>query len=321
MEAANRTDDFDNTHVLPLTISLGVIGILGNGLVCVTIYRARFMHNPTNYLIIHLAFADLLVCSTQVAFQDSFFPDTKSMFLCIFFSREILVWFSILLSSMGIMSVTIERYLAIVHPLHYPRYSTPRRLWLAVAGMWFSATVFSALHVVLPSQDLAQTDCLFPGKLGLHSPVIRAGVAINSFMYLCPMSCLFYCYFKIILNLRRGAHRQRRDRNHAPANELLGAQRRVAVVLAIVATAYIILWLPVLLGNVFITLDVGSANEFLFKMFRWTTILPVINSIINPVIYAFKYKEFQRGVKEAVLPWCFNRRHRVATANDVIALG
>lgn len=38
-----------------------VVGILGNGLVVTVVYRNAHMHNATNYFIVNLAIADILV--------------------------------------------------------------------------------------------------------------------------------------------------------------------------------------------------------------------------------------------------------------------
>ena len=62
---------FENAMFI-VHLILSTVGILGNVLVCVTIARAKFMHNATNFLIAHLAIADGLVCASMVIFQERY---------------------------------------------------------------------------------------------------------------------------------------------------------------------------------------------------------------------------------------------------------
>ncbi|XP_038066539.1 substance-K receptor-like [Patiria miniata] len=69
MSAINSTQQvLDNKEptigkwVCQLLVAEGVIGVFGNLLVCLVILRVRFLHNMTNYLLVNLAVADMLLC-------------------------------------------------------------------------------------------------------------------------------------------------------------------------------------------------------------------------------------------------------------------
>ncbi len=63
-------------------ISFSILGILGNLLVCVTIWRDSKLQTKTNYYLFSLAIADLAVCAIVIplAIMQDFFGNFKYHF-------------------------------------------------------------------------------------------------------------------------------------------------------------------------------------------------------------------------------------------------
>ena len=122
---------------IPIICSLSILGLCGNTLVCFTIWKANFLHTTTNYLIVNLAITDSLVCIfavLQLIWNKLGFPNSevaKNIF-CRLLSSEIFFWLSTTGSSFALVLVSLERFIGIVHPLHYRLLITPKRVRIAL---------------------------------------------------------------------------------------------------------------------------------------------------------------------------------------------
>ncbi|XP_022094784.1 substance-K receptor-like [Acanthaster planci] len=303
MSAANNlTAEYPPNGVVGFAVlmTLVVTGILGNALVCMTIIRARFMHTTTNYLIAHLALADLLVCATFLAFQEHFIQSPNEIedpLLCVLFKNLLLVWFMVNVSIASMVLVTFERYIAIVHPLHYPRYLSSRRVQLVIAGIWLLSAPLASIHIFLPNTTAYSEGCL--QDLTLRKNTVTALYVFLTAVYTLPMLSLFYCYGRIMINLHRSA-RQHRGANAGHAEDLNRAQRKVSLVLLTVAVVYIIVWVTVTLSNIFLLFFDTPGSGVSNIVNQLYSILLVFNSVINPIIYAFRYKDLHTALTRVV---------------------
>ena len=285
-----------------------------------TVVRAQFMHTVTNYLIAHLALADLLVCTTLLAFQERFVQTRDYLqepLLCLFFEKQTPAWFAVNLSIASMVFVTFERYIAIVHPLHYPRYLSRQRIKLATAGIWLLSAPLALIQMFLPNIAGKDGNCLEDLILTKATP--WAIFAFEVVTYITPILSLLYCYGRIMMNLHHNARRHRQANNAGHAMDLLRAQRKVAIVLFMVASVYTIVWLTIFVTYLFLRFRYVPDLKYLVK--HLYPVLFAFNAVVNPIIYAFKYKEIRRGVREAVLPRCLTRRRKIGATNVNIAMG
>jgi hypothetical protein len=118
--------------VIPMTMVYTLIfltGTVGNMMTCIVISRNKYMHTTTNYYLFNLAMADLLVLFLglpQEIYQFwSAYPWVFGEVFCIFrvFAAEASTYASIL----TITAFTVERYIAICHPLKAHTVSTLSR--------------------------------------------------------------------------------------------------------------------------------------------------------------------------------------------------
>lgn len=110
--------------VYMLYISIFVIALLGNGIVCYIVFASPRMKTVTNYFIVNLAVGDILMSLFCVPF--SFFSILLLQYwpfgtvLChlVNYSQAI----SVLVSAYTLVAISIDRYIAILWPLR-PRIS------------------------------------------------------------------------------------------------------------------------------------------------------------------------------------------------------
>src|SRR6218665_542601 len=126
---------------IPMTILYVVIlvtGLIGNCVTCIVIARNRYMHTATNYYLFSLAISDLLLLilglpqEIQQIWQR--YPYVFGEVFCVLrgFSSEASTNSSVL----TITAFTVERYLAICHPLRAHTMSKLSRAVKFIVAIW-----------------------------------------------------------------------------------------------------------------------------------------------------------------------------------------
>ncbi len=295
----------EDAWVLGLELVFGIIGTIGNLLVCIIIVRAKFLHNLTNYLILSLAVADM-IASLLLIFNVFLYeaalisiPDNRigAEIYCRLYASLMFFWICVTTSVFNLVIVTLERFFAIVYPLRYPVYFTKGRARIIVALTWIVSILQELFALWINSYNPKTHSCdyMYP-----HEAVeIFNGVFIFFISYFLPLLIMIWSYYLIMRNLKRSAGAMMREQSGENAYSLLRARKRVIHVLLTVVCAFVILWSPnhivYLLQNFGIYLvDIESA------WYKLTRVMALANSVINPFIYAFKYKQFRKGFRVVI---------------------
>ncbi|XP_074220959.1 D(3) dopamine receptor [Camelus bactrianus] len=122
--------------------------VFGNGLVCVAVLRERALQTTTNYLVVSLAVADLLV-ATLVMPWVVYLEVTGGVWT---FSRvccDVFVTLDVMMCTASILNlcaISIDRYTAVVMPVHYQHgtgQGSCRRVALMITAVWVLAFAVS----------------------------------------------------------------------------------------------------------------------------------------------------------------------------------
>ncbi|PSN51957.1 Octopamine receptor beta-2R [Blattella germanica] len=150
---ATTISDKEWTNVLSLILKGSAMGfiiiaaIFGNLLVIVSVMRHRKLRIITNYFVVSLAFADMLVAMVAMTFNASVQLTGRwvfGYFMCDVWN-SLDVYFSTA-SILHLMCISVDRYYAIVKPLKYPINMTKR----VVAFMLVNTWVFPAIIAFVP---------------------------------------------------------------------------------------------------------------------------------------------------------------------------
>ncbi|XP_038067316.1 neuromedin-U receptor 2-like [Patiria miniata] len=309
MSAMNSTQEvLDNKEptigkwVCQLFIAEGVIGILGNLLVCLVILRVKFLHNMTNYLLVNLAVADMLLCLYNIFSGLLYNDDCKiidyvhksfgeKVVFCRFLQSPFLSWVFSYASAYNLCVVTLERYVAIVHPLQYARKLTATRMKILIALIWMISFLFSLPFIfrLQPSKD----PDLACSKIEYQDNTFHILLGVFAFcsVYLLPLTLMSWAYYKIQVTLKRQAKALNLRHARAAAYDLVIARQRLVSMLTIVLGALIILWTPADTSVLF-CLHLPDKGPFSFcgsqgfKYFKGiANCMFYFNSVINPIIY------------------------------------
>ncbi|KAL4617928.1 D(4) dopamine receptor-like [Arapaima gigas] len=206
-----------NYPALLLGVALILVIILGNVLVCLSVLTERSLKTATNYFIVSLAVADLLlaVLVLPLYVYSEFLGGiwTLNMYIC-----DALMTMDVMLCTASILNlcaISVDRYIAVVVPLKYNRNQFSMRQLILITATWVlsfgvASPVIFGLNQV-PGRDASVC------KLENDSFVVYSSVC--SFFVPCPIMLLLYYW--MFRGLRRwGASRE---------SNLLQAERRFSL--------------------------------------------------------------------------------------------
>ncbi|RLV93721.1 hypothetical protein DV515_00013345 [Chloebia gouldiae] len=126
-----------NYYAVLLALLIFII-VFGNVLVCMAVSRERALQTTTNYLIVSLAVADLLVatlCMPWVVYMEVVGEWRFSRIHCdIFVTLDVMMCTA---SILNLCAISIDRYTAVAMPMLYnTRYSSKRRVTVMIAVVW-----------------------------------------------------------------------------------------------------------------------------------------------------------------------------------------
>ena len=270
-----------------LGMAQGIIGVVLNTLAWLVILRTKNLHNMTNYLLAYLAVTDSICCFSVVVYYSSttwWFND-----------KGFVQFMTGLVSSFGLCMVTYERYIGIAHPLHYPSRITLKKVTVIAFLSW----ILSFL-VLCPTLLIALYSST-ASEVYIHTVFLLFG-------YLFPILFMCWAYYKIQATLKRSAQQLRQQNVQGAALELLQARQNVISMLRIVMGALVVLWTPLVVWLMFCSIlkDLCGSNNADVITLLVLVAMYNMNSVINPIIYVFKYKKFRKGLQD-MLCSCIGR--------------
>nr|XP_036848523.1 D(2) dopamine receptor [Manis javanica] len=164
-----------NYFAMSLALLIFVI-IFGNVLVCMAVSREKALQTTTNYLIVSLAVADLLVATLVmpwVVYLEVVGEWKFSRIHCdIFVTLDVMMCTA---SILNLCAISIDRYTAVAMPMLYnTRYSSRRRVTVMIAIVWvLSFTISCPLLFGLNNTGL-KSGLALPRALPLQDAARRA---------------------------------------------------------------------------------------------------------------------------------------------------
>lgn len=206
-----------------------VVGTVGNGLTCTVILRHKAMSTPTNFYLLSLAVSDLLVLLVGLPLElyemQHNYPFQLGASGCYF--RTLLFETVCLASVLNVTALSVERYVAVVHPLQAKSVMTRTHVRRMLGAIWILAVFFSlpntSLHglkqLYVPCRGLVpdSTVCTLVRPRLFYNLVIQ----ITTLLFFClPMVTITVLYLLIGLQLRRERMLQEvKDRKTAAARK------------------------------------------------------------------------------------------------------
>ncbi|KAI5713593.1 octopamine receptor beta-1R-like [Diaphorina citri] len=150
------TNSTIHIHIFPFIIKgmlmcfIIITAILGNLLVIISVIKHRKLRIITNYFVVSLAFADLLVALCVMPFN-AIVSLTDEWYFGYFMCD---VWnsFDVYFSTASILHlccISVDRYYAIVKPLQYPIIMNQNTVLLMLSNVWILPGIISFTPIML----------------------------------------------------------------------------------------------------------------------------------------------------------------------------
>ncbi|XP_018326607.1 neuropeptide SIFamide receptor-like [Agrilus planipennis] len=277
------------------------IGLVGNFFVIAVVFRSPRMRTVTNFFIVNLAVADILViifCLPATLMSNIFVPWVLGWLMCK--TVPYIQGVSVAASVYSLIAVSLDRFLAIWWPLRCQ--ITKRRARLMILLIWFIAltttipwAIFFDLVVIFRDAPEVQL-CVEVWPDSMNGALYFL-IANMVFCYILPMILITMCYVLIWIKVwNRNIPTDTKDAQM----ERMQQKSKVKVVKMLVAVVilFVLSWLP--LYVIFARIKLGGTIE------PWEEeILPIAtpiaqwlgasNSCINPILYAYFNKKFRKG--------------------------
>ncbi|XP_053495140.1 trace amine-associated receptor 1-like [Ictalurus furcatus] len=288
-------------YILFSTSSL--ITVIGNLLVIITVVHFRQLRTSTNYLILSLAVADLLVGG--MVMPPSMIRSVEtcwylgSTFCKLHSSLDVTVCTA---SILNLCIISLDRYYAVCHPLLYHSKMTPTTIRLMIIVCWSVSAalgfgmIFMELNI-LGNEEFYYNNFLCEGAC----MVFQAKAAAIVFPMLCfyiPAVIMLCVYMKIFRTAQRQARAiQSTNAKTKTAEEKAGmskSERKATKTLAIIVGVFLTSWVPFFICNCLDPFTGYSVPPILFDVFLW---VGYFNSTCNPIVYAFFYSWFRHAFR------------------------
>ncbi|XP_078257459.1 somatostatin receptor type 2-like [Rhinoraja longicauda] len=272
-----------------------LVGLSGNTLVIYVILRYAKMKTVTNIYILNLAIADelFMVGLTFIAIQVALAHWPFGQVPCrILMTVDGINQFT---SIFCLTVMSIDRYLAVVHPIKSSRWRKPMVAKMVNVAVWFIS-----LLVILPIMiysGVQTTDGRSSCTIALPSQDTfwYTAFAIYTFVlgFFLPFSVICLCYLMIIVKVKASGIR-------VGSSKRKKSEKKVTKMVSIVVAVFVCCWLPFYIFN-FVTLTVKVRPTPASKGFyEIIVILSYANSCANPILYAFLSDNFKKSFQNVL---------------------
>lgn len=299
-----------NPAYITIEVIIAVLSIAGNVLVCWAVAINSTLKNATNYFLVSLAVADIAVGLLAIPFAITISIGFETDFhACLFFACFVLVLTQS--SIFSLLAVAVDRYLAIKIPLRYKSLVTGKRARGTIAVIWIlsfgigltplmgwnrwddecGANRTKNMNETGWSPQGCSINCLFESVVTMSYMVY-----FNFFgCVLLPLLLMLGIYIKIFMVARKQLRQIElkciSTDNSRTIKSTLQKEVNAAKSLAIIVGLFAFCWLPVHILNCFTLFapHLQKPGEVMFM----GIILSHANSVVNPIIYAYKIQDFR----------------------------
>ena len=271
-------------------VPIAFLIILVNGLVFVLFVKRAHLRTPANYVLFSLAACDLItgviiiplfiiVAFTPVTLYSSKFRSKMIVLV------SVLNNFTAISACYHILAATTEKYLSIIWPVKH-RLITRKKVFKVLQVVW----VMSFIVAFIPFTWVNMEDRETQGELTLGH-VIFCLVAV----FLLPYTFMIYAFVAIFKSISNQGKTKGNVISSSNFNRQVALERRCLILFSSMATVFLVCWLPwfilLLLFKVEDNMEDMEIAAHVFVLVRYAT------SIINPLLYTFFRRDFNKALK------------------------
>ncbi|XP_060926511.1 neuromedin-U receptor 2 [Limanda limanda] len=302
-------------QVTSVYLLIFLTGLSGNLLTCVVIAKHKKMRNPTNLYLVSLAMSDLLVLLFGMPleiydlWQNYPFPFGEGGCYFKTFLFETVCFASVL----NVTALSVERYIAVVHPLKTRYLSTNQHAKQVITAVWAASMTCAipntSLHGIfyLPERREESAICTVLKPLWIYNMVMQITTVC---FYFVPMMVISILYLVMGLHLGKetrqpcgslGKNCSSSTRRQISAE---GSRRRQVIkMLSIVVAVFGVCWAPFHIERLLWS-SISQWTDLMHNIYQYVHILSgvlfYLSSAVNPIIYSLLSTRFRESFRELV---------------------
>ncbi|KAM4694368.1 uracil nucleotide/cysteinyl leukotriene receptor [Discoglossus pictus] len=265
-----------------------LVGGLGNILALSLFVRDRQPRSPSDIFLLHLALSDLFLLLSLPTRLFYHLSNNRWPFGSLPCRLSGFVFYLNMYASLYFLAgISIDRYLAIVHPLSSVKFRKPLHAHVTCGFLW--AIVAFAMAPLLMGREMSTQENVCR-LLYRETPSLRALTSLSA-AFAIPFLGTVTCYGLILRRLRKGGDRKPKER----------AVKMVLLVLTIFLICFVPYHLSRALYHVLMpggeaAAKVSSCNlrQGLALANRFTSCLSTLNAALDPLVYFFAVKKFRQ---------------------------
>ncbi|KAM6458408.1 melanocortin receptor 3 [Liasis olivaceus] len=269
---------------------LGIISLLENVLVILAVIKNGNLHSPMYFFLCSLAAADILMgmsnaletimiailSSGYLTIDDHFIQNMDNVF-------DSMICISLIASICNLLIIAIDRYITILYALRYHSIMTVRKA-LALIGVIWITCIFCGIMFIVYYESKTVIVCL-----------------ITMFFTMLFFMALLYIHMFLFARL----HVKRIAALPVDGVPHQHTCIKGAVTITILLGVFIICWAPFFLHLILIISCPTNPHCLCYTShFNTYLVLIMCNSVIDPLIYAFRSLEMRKTFKEIVCCCC-----------------
>ncbi|KAM9778293.1 trace amine-associated receptor 1-like isoform 2-T2 [Syngnathus typhle] len=267
---------------------LCVCTICGNLLVIISIIYFKQLHIHTNHLILSLAVADILLGVLV-------FPLTMSFTIFSCWHHEGLFCkirdgFDITLSITSILNlfcISMDRYYAVCHPLTYRSKINDQVIDIMIMVSWGLAAMIGIGNTVVGfTRGKCEESCLMDAVIWITVSCI--------FAFYIPVIIMISVYLRIFLVAQKQVRSIQSTACTMSGSIVSKRERKATKTLATVMGVFILCWAPFFIYVISQPLIYNVTQIAVRETLNWIALL---NSLLNPLIYAIFYSRFRTAYR------------------------
>ncbi|XP_072550461.1 somatostatin receptor type 5 isoform X2 [Salminus brasiliensis] len=304
--SANTSLDSDSNKIMAVVyLIVFILGLTGNTLVIFVVLRYAKMKTVTNMYILNLAVADELYILALPFLTThnvlNYWPFGN--FLC-----RIVMWadtISQFTSTFCLTVMSIDRYIAVVHPIRSSKWRRPSAAKVINCMVWVLSCILALPVIIYSNVQPKHNTCnmSWPEPSTVWSTTFILYTAILGFF--CPLLVICMCYLLIVVKVKSAGAR-------AGLTKRRKSERKVTRMVVIIVVVFVLCWFPFFILNIINVIIILPERNIVTGVYYLAVILTYVNSCANPVLYGFLSDNFKQSFQKVL---CVHKANGLEDSN------
>ncbi|XP_067860141.1 somatostatin receptor type 5-like [Heptranchias perlo] len=300
---ANATEDFEDgvpssiyDILIPILYCLVcVVGLVGNSLVIFTIIQQVKMRTVTNIYIFNLAMADglFMLGLPFLALQIALHRWPFGGLMC----RLVMILDGInqFTSVFCITVMSIDRYLAVAHPIRSSKWRSPSLAKKVSVILWMISFIPVIPMAIYSDVDGTTDICtlIWPEPMFVWTTAFIVYTFVLGFAL--PFTIISFCYILLLMRIKTAL-----ISSHSTESD--NSEKKITSMVVAIVVAFVICWLPFYIINICFAFFPIPDTFSMRRIFEFMVALSYFNSCANPILYICLSESFWRSFQMMLCP-------------------